>query len=242
MTTLAAIKERPILFSGPMIQAIQDNRKTMTRRIVKPQPVGMDGLHCGTPSSFDAYDLTDDDDRPTGFGFRTETGIWPCPYGKPGERLWVRETFLELDHDHWHYPGKPRDWIEPYSGKGRRNACAYRADCDAEAERCRIELGYRKWKPAIHMPRWTSRYDLELVSVRVERLQWITYDDIAAEGINDAVVDQTIIQTAASYSMTVRRYLFSSLWEKINGAGSWEADPWVWVIEFKRVDPTTEAD
>jgi len=168
------MKERPILFSGPMVRAILEGRKTQTRRIVKPQPLRDRGVMA-----------FNDGEHPQ----------MRCPYGKPGDRLWVRETWCPD--------------VEPYTFR-------YKADGDEPLER---------WRPSIHIPRWASRITLEVVSVRVERLQNISEDDALAEGI-------TLVERGTS---PVDQ--FNKLWESINGPGSWEANPWVWVVEFKRIEP-----
>lgn len=173
------MKERPILFSGPMVRAILEGRKTQTRRVVKPQPAHIAGI--GTVLNID-----------------TITGK-ACPYGKPGDRLWVRETWDGVRLD------------------GGGALVSYRADGDKPV----TDDG--RWHPSIHMPRWASRITLEVVSVRVERLQEISEEDAMAEGV----------ALAENYRGPVAH--FASLWEQINGLGSWNANPWVWVVEFRRV-------
>ena len=194
------MKERPILFSAPMVRAILDGRKTQTRRVVKPQP---------------SQELLDDYAQ-----IRRERGVQkddaemlseclPCPYGFPGDRLWVRETWARDDED---------------------GALMYRADvgCDDDAnawERGRIEgVSRYRWRPSIHMPRWASRITLEITDVRVERLQDIGEEDAEAEGIPRSDVSPP----------DMGRFAYQQLWESINGPDSWAANPWVWVIGFKR--------
>ena len=193
------MKERPILFSAPMVQAILDGRKTQTRRVVKPQPtefVGGPGvtLQDGSPAP-----LIPLDDSVEPYGREIA-----CPYGKPGDRLWVRET--------WH------------DASSSLHSCAlYRADG--------IDLHWDKWTPSIHMPRWASRITLEITSVRVERLQEISEADAQAEGWTrrpEVSTDPQVHKEAA-------RDWFMGLWESINGPGSWDTNPWVWVIEFRRL-------
>jgi hypothetical protein len=125
-----------------------------------------------------------------------------CPYGHAGDRLWVRETFCDL-------------------GDGE---IEYRADgeCDPNV--------VPRWTPSIHMPRAASRILLEIVAVRVERLQDITEGDAWAEGVDKAEVLSMPCADGATAA-------YSALWQRINGAGSWEANPWVWVVEFKRTTP-----
>ena len=181
------MKERPILFSAPMVRAILDGSKTQTRRLVKPQPSILAGeLLCWKDDA-----LTDDQMADL------------CPNGQPGDRLWVRETFAEgihqmADANHW----------------------AYAADRFGTQQRLSD-----RWKPSIHMPRAASRITLEINSVRVERLQDISEADAMAEGVN-----------AGKYLGLERANAraFSELWESINGPDSWAANPWVWVIEFRR--------
>lgn len=221
-------KERPILFSGPMVRAILDGRKTQTRRIVKPQPssgwspesppvLG----HIASPhpkrGRFGLFVK-----RGVGTDF-PETDLIPCPYGRPGDRLWVRETWnarpvLEVDS------GMYEAW-EPYEAIPKQqpsNAWVYfEADGDEEGP----------WRPSIHMPRWASRKTLEITSVRVERLQDISGMDAKREGVS---VPAHLPHDGADLDYARREY--RRLWQSINGPGSWDANPWVWVIEFKRAE------
>lgn len=171
------MKERPILFSAPMVRAILEGRKTQTRRIAKefdPTPGKMDGILSRHPH---------------------QQG---CRYGKPGDRLWVRETWGWDDED-------------PSAVNPRYRATHSSAD---------------RWIPSIHMPRWASRITLKVESVRLERLQDISQKDAYSEGvtINDPDGCDPVMS-------------FAELWESINGPGSWEANPWVWVVQFKRINP-----
>jgi len=177
-----AIKERPILFSGPMVRAILDGRKTQTRRILKPQPI------CTANDNWD---------------IRSE-GVWKCPYGQPGDRLWVRET-----------------WRRHYGSVN------YRADHEDGA-------GHMRWRPSIHMPRWASRITLEITDVRVQQLQDITVTDIYAEGFDPWGDTQTRTADFGDVSHVYEWY--ASLWDKINGPGAWNANPWAWAITFRRVE------
>ena len=138
------MKERPIIFSGPMVRAILDGRKTQTRRVVKQQP--------SISSQSEAAWWSDSEQR--WLESRHMPVHWPCPYGQPGDRLWVRET--------WAKPGEVGDYTE------------YRADNDDP-------LG-AKWRPSIHMPRHVSRLTLEVTGVRVERLQEIKPEEALSEG------------------------------------------------------------
>jgi hypothetical protein len=136
-----------------------------------------------------------------------------CPYGQPGARLWVRETHMDL------------------------GACyLYRADESAERERALVAPGQR-WRPAIHMPRAMSRITLEVTAARIERLQDISAEDARAEGISEFVGGWWCEHDDAEQvaGMTPQEG-YRHLWERINGAGSWDANPWVWVVEFDRAE------
>lgn len=143
----------------------------------------------------------------------------PCPYGGPGDRLWVRETWLELDTDH-----QPLRY-------------SYRVDItDPEQEEIRKAYGY-KWRPSIHMPRWASRITLEVVDVRAERVQKITDVDVQAEGIYGVMQQKTIWYAGLGQGFPTPTAAFCGLWDSIyakKGFG-WETNPWVFVTEFKRI-------
>jgi hypothetical protein len=199
------MKKRPILFSAPMVRALLDGSKTQTRRLIKPQPyVDPQGNFC-----WNGWNYGQDFSGPHIQAIASplpssRTGRVLCPYGKPGDRLWVRETFAEgihqmADVNHW----------------------AYAADHFGVQQR----LGAR-WKPSIHMPRAASRITLEVIGVRVERLQDISDEDSLAEGI---------YPTGTGLYPGSPRAAYQKLWESINGPGSWEANPWVWVVEFPKI-------
>ncbi|WP_431274261.1 hypothetical protein ACQ858_19720 [Variovorax ureilyticus] len=192
------MKERPILFSAPMVRAILAGTKTQTRRICKPAEAQ------GLSYVVDCQDGTwgnEEGDMP----------VFSCPYGRAGDRLWVRETFARID-------GQTRPWIET----------DYRATY-THGDRLGDRLGINKrWTPSIHMPRHASRINLEVTGVRVERLQDISEADAKAEGV------QMPDGTPTPPEFWSYRQEFGRLWEEINGASSWEANPWVWVIEVRR--------
>jgi hypothetical protein len=205
---------RPILFSGAMVRALLDGSKTQTRRAVKQQPPAGYSFAGWCVSSTHRPDegkaTWTDGEGP----FMRGAHRVKCPYGQPGDRLWVRETFCDL-------------------GDGE---IEYRADgeCDPNV--------VPRWTPSIHMPRAASRILLEIVSVRVERLQDISAADAKAEGVRPDEVRQISCfglgqkdRDALRKEAAVRPY--TALWESINGAGSWNANPWVWVVEFKQVAP-----
>jgi len=216
---MSQAKERPILFSGHMVRAILNGQKTVTRREIKPSMRSAD-------SSFELHQQEDESWRPMHTfdescmdAKGTEHPI-VCPYGQPGDRLWVREAWLadaQLDSI------APRDLSQgdpilyPADGSVRQTGCAM--------------VSQGRGRPSIHMPRWASRILLEITAVRVELLQEISEEQAEAEGVGflrhapDA--DETL--TAAE--------LFECLWSSINGDESWKGNPWVWVVEFKRIEP-----
>lgn len=204
--------ERPILFSGEMVRAILENRKTQTRRVIKPHR----GYECHTVCS---PGLAAD---PWAVWFHySETvrvgHIVECPYGQPGDRLWVRET--------WGY-----DWFDDGQSVAYKNI-VYRADDGAQP---RDQGDPAPWRPAIFMPRWASRITLEITKVRVERLQQISIRDIYAEGLTIPCLDDNpSTETLDAIAIGSWR----NLWDQINakrGFG-WDKNPWCWVIEFRRL-------
>jgi hypothetical protein len=216
MTT--AVKERPILFSGPMVRAVLADQKTQTRRIVKPQPEAwqhdIEGWElCRSPNH-----------RPL---FPESFAKAYCPYGGAGERLWVREAWR------WTVDKKANVAIEYQAdGEIRRALCENGGEGELvateEYENQLLRLpSTLNWKPSIHMMRAASRITLEIVRARVERLRDISDRDAIAEGVRFAGVPCSLTDRGA----------FAKLWESINGVGSWELNPWVWVIEFKKVSP-----
>lgn len=207
--------ERPILFSAPMVRAILDGRKTQTRRIVKPQPPEWaqfaQPVVGGAAKPRTGWDWTDRDvDSDSLMHWPSYDKPMPCPYGQPGDQLWVRET-----------------WAVPHALDGRKPRYVpadarfhYRADEDA---------GGLLWRPSIHMPRWASRITLEITEVRVERLNAITGMDAKREGVD---VPPWIPEDGADLDWA--KGTFAGMWESIHGPDSWAANPWVWVIGFKR--------
>ena len=188
-----------------MVRAILAGRKTQTRRAVNPQP------DCATLSL--ASSTSNRDVRVIAM----RDGMFSifCPYGQPGDRLWVKETFTMAAGD-----------------------CLYRAtDTDDP-----LISKSTKWKPSIFMPRKSSRITLEIAAVRVERLQDITEEDAIAEGIHAFNAAQI---TYYHYSPTAAREehfrtavdAYRALWNSINGPESWAQNPWVWVLTFKRIAP-----
>ena len=213
------MKSRPILFNAHMVRALLDGTKTQTRRLLKIQPEGCE-WQCGaySPTVIDKYG--DDCAGAEIFGAYTTDGEWSqaCPYGQPGDQLWVRETWGVLYEQFINDSHEPTFWRADYS------------DSDL-AEQKAGTLWLPRWRPSIHMFRNRSRITLEITNVRVERLQDISEADAAAEGWmrkSERSNDPEVHQDAA-------RDWYSDLWEQINGAESWKLNPWVWVIEFRKV-------
>ncbi len=271
----AAVRERPLLFSAPMVRAILDGTKTQTRRTRNLDTVNGCHLMAG-PRRADGSFVEDEQfgDVVWSFGTRTIPGDPQnfyvdhrigCPFGVPGDRLWVRETVAieSWTREYGDYPPLPKDrpsrhvshpdgdiWYWPH----------YRAtdpvpDLSCERDRCRVcESGEPgpHWRPSIHMPRWACRIVLEITEVRVERLQAISADDAIAEGSEvprspdgfpllrltgkNPPTRYVDIAGAAFPDKVVRAY-YASLWDDINGTGSWDANPWVWALTFKRPAP-----
>lgn len=228
------MKERPILFSGPMVRALLDGSKTQTRRIAD-RVSGFGKVRQFQASNTPGYDFT----------FRCKRGLWQdfrksellarCPFGNVGDRLWVRETWAVVPH---------------VTDDGPK----HRAKCDGTGATWRADWNENPsgfiWKPSIHMPRWASRITLEITSVRIERLNDISESDAMAEGIKHFSKDgklrkywvgdpsEEIDIPKVTWAQMPRSPVlaFQSLWESINGDGSWALNPWVWCIEFRKVE------
>lgn len=205
------MKERPILFSAPMVRALLDGSKTQTRRIFK-LPRGCSWYEA---LGGEAKGEAQDDNGPAWWHVEEQS----CPYGQPGDRLWVRENFMDMQGTGVEHRPDPNGPLHRY---------AYRADTPpgSHGDEARKEYGL-KWKPSIHMPRTACRITLHITGVRVERLQEISRGDAMAEGCpfpNMAKGNDP-------------RHWYTALWEQINGPGSWDANPWVWVVEFKKATP-----
>nr|BFD58945.1 hypothetical protein CKG001_10520 [Bdellovibrio sp. CKG001] len=219
------MKERPILFNAEMVRAILDGRKTQTRRVVKvPQPMPGAGFRVYQSSNGEWFFERGD----------IQWATFKCPFGKPGDRLWVKETWgwftPNWDGIEW-VPDRPfKEVREKKFGQGyvdgnliwAADGSFAWADEDSMEERS-------AWKPSIHMPRWASRITLEIKSVRIERLQDISNDDAKSEGFDSLGADDF---PHASWSP---RQVFGKTWVSLYGEESWQQNPWVWVIEFERV-------
>lgn len=217
------MKERPILFSAPMVRAILSGAKTQTRRILK-QPKRKDGAK-----------LLPELLRDIGVG-------QACPYGAVGDRLWVRETWAP-------HADEGQTFINYHAAKSGNGGVT-------EPGLVRPEIFYRadggdpfinNWRPSIHIPRWASRINLEVTDVRLERLQEISEEDAKAEGALWHEGLKSADGSAIGHSgwrhdpehgvvWPTARDSFFSLWERINGTESLRANPWVWVVSFRRGD------
>ncbi|MGN5574276.1 hypothetical protein [Enterobacter sp. Lyrl_3] len=243
------MKERGMIFNGEMVRAILDGRKTQTRRPVNPQPE----LTAGSGFSWKGWVYgSGSTDRETNKNFAHVA----CPHGKPGDRIWVRETFSCIGNEDGH----------PVDAEG--NLCSredaqriYRASAIQKPRNYGIWTspdGFDfegTWTPSIHMPRWASRIVLEITGVRVERLNSISDADCIAEGIIPVPKDRDDdhqfwrdyrLSGDGTFCVHSPRESFESLWKSVRGKsfeqeedtgpGSWQANPWVWVIEFKRIE------
>jgi hypothetical protein len=228
--------EHPILFSGPMVRAILEGRKTQTRRMITPQPL----IHCSGPalrslSVQGAWDFGWQEDLP-GFPMK-------CPYGVPGDVLYVRET-LKVSHrvlegiksisyaanDHTLYRFTDGEW-------------AWASRYGVPGTQCHPDHEHAYWNisiPSIHMPRWAARIFLEITSIRVQRLQDVSEEDAVAEGVTTTKAHENVSRAFAQLRPDLPKVgpaqqAFSELWDHINlkrGYG-WDVNPWVWAITFK---------
>lgn len=233
---------KPILFSTPMVQAILEERKTMTRRILKPQPEiyeknGKEMIRHETKKHVIQTELKN--------AAQQFIGI-PCPYGEVGDILWVRETCVKACIS--------EDGEGPISGENWRYW--YRADSDW----MKHEWDHSgkdgpqdspSWKPSIFMPKEACRIFLEIIDIKVERLNEISEQDCISEGIKSHLEELTkeprfknYMEDASGYghpdydypTTYDPKYSFQTLWQSINGEEGWDKNPWVWAITFKRID------
>lgn len=209
------MKARPILFCGPMVRALLDGRKTQTRRVVKPQPAHgcfyainesqNAALHMARGESGYAIYVPP---KPNSKDHRLT-----CPYGQPGDLLWVRETLGNDGDGDWWYAADTKYTVGDYPDGWQRRQ------------------GHKPSIPSIHMPRWASRLTLELTGVRVERLRDISLKDVMAEGCE--VRQFWLFGADLAERQRIGADVYGNLWESINGRASRAANPWVWVLEFK---------
>lgn len=208
------MKEKPILFNGEMVRAVMEGRKTQTRRVMRPQPgCGVKDFYHRPDGSFQPVHLP----VPHGVacGIRVKS-----PYGLAGGQLWVRETWSNY-------------WMQEDTHDSRLQCIHYRASWDGSL------ADDPPWKPSIHMPRTHSRINLLIKRVWVERVWDITLEDIKAEGV--PVLPGEDLSRTARWIIAVGRW--ETLWDSINGEPrndgadiSWKANPWVWCVEFERIE------
>lgn len=249
------MKERPILFNGPMVRAILEGRKTQTRRVVKVQPPSDDYKFStlmsttGPKKEIGKHRWVKEE----GLLIRDHSECFTNPYGKPGDRLWVRETWIE---GYYHNPDADDGPVVEvvYRADNESKMCAapsYEFADDWMRQFSEDGPYDPQYHPSIFMPRWASRITLEVTGVRVERVQNISEDDAIAEGIDteseEYNIAQNILDNIGGFpgaSHDIERCSpeineFKNLWDSINekrGYG-WDKNPWVWVVEFRRIKP-----
>lgn len=213
--------ERPILFSGPMVRAILEGRKTQTRRVIKLPHNNPLGAWEPTTAGGGSVKYAGGTPAPELAAiWHTRTGdCYVCPHGDIGDRLWVRET-----HE------VRRIGTETFEG-GRAEV-----DIDLNTYQALDAKESRGWSPSIHMPRWASRITLEITGVRAERLQSISEPAARDEGVT--IEDHHMHGYCAGVYRSPSIRAFHDLWNGLNAARGygWEANPWVWVVEFRRVN------
>ncbi|UJD90121.1 hypothetical protein FS594_15785 [Rahnella aquatilis] len=217
------MKERPVLFNAEMVKAILSGRKTQTRRVIK-FPLRDVNMGCELAGNELAGEVAAGDYR-------------NCPLGQPGDQLWVREAIFPAPLELQSIPPRETLWNIAYrDGKQLEKL--------APAAYNPTIYNYERWTPSIHMPRWASRIQLEITKVGVQRLQEISSGDAVREGICQLPASgRYCINPGDQYfggASHSAKEVYSWLWESIYGEGSWQANPWVWVIEFERVAPAGE--
>lgn len=250
------MKERGMIFNADMVKAILDGRKTQTRRPIKWKQTRFTEI--GEREDGSKWPWSEDAEHACDF--------WhPCPFGAVGDRIWVRETWATLGNEDGCYvdwednlcKGDERSAARIYRASCEQRPGDYGLWSIPDDAYWKPHTKEHKfegaWRPSIHMPRWASRILLEITDVRVERLNAISEEDAQSEGVHTEVWDQTVV--ARNYAAIdeffqfwsedmphyvemnqLYRSSFRSLWESIYGAENWLANPWVWVIEFKRVE------
>lgn len=219
------MKERGMIFNGEMVRALLDGRKTQTRRPIKWKQTRFTEI--GEREDGSRWPWSEDAEHACDF--------WhPCPFGAVGDRIWVRETWSS---DFANYYPNDRVW---YAADNNRRldievVDGVRGIYSPESD---VHVPFR-WRPSIHMPRWASRILLEITDVRVERLNTISEEDATSEGVPPAgslLPDYPGTFLTPKGDFATAKVAFQRLWESIYGAENWLANPWVWVIEFKRVE------
>lgn len=229
-----------MIFNAEMVRALLDGRKTQTRRPIKWKQTRFTEI--GEREDGSKWQWSEDAEHACDF--------WhPCPFGAVGDRIWVRETWAILGNE----DGCCIDWEEKLCKEDERSAARiYRASCDQKPGNYGLwsipddadwkphtkDYQYEgTWRPSIHMPRWASRILLEITDVRVERLNAINEHDAQAEGVARLRGGfWKHYQPGWTQHQLSARGSFVTLWKSIYGEESWNSSPWVWVIEFKRVE------
>lgn len=210
-----AARERPILFSAPMVRALLAGTKTQTRRVMRDQVVAPGIVQMARPGYCEI--VNEYSVRIPGFY---------CPYGKPGDRLWVRENHYLTDNGDEEYAVYAADGQCVREHLKRVDGLAADFPADVRAQ-------HRRLRPSIHMPRWASRILLAITDVRVDRLQDISDADALAEGVRHSYGEPFDV----THTISDRRR-YALLWDQINGAGAWAANPWVWAVSFRSLPST----
>lgn len=224
------MKERPIIMSAESILALLDKRKSQTRRVINPQPPE-DNFGVGT--SFFSPDPDEWEYR-----FRTEQGpamkMFKCPYGAPGDRLWVKETWKFLSVGPRHFYGDPFSCLWQYKADDRT--------CHGPVLKDKLpkQFSGNKWRSPLFMFRWASRITLEILNVRVERLGDIDNEGALAEGVDFAGYVETVLLLGEHGQPAMSKVIFdfAKVWNSINEKRGypWSSNPWVWVLEFRTVE------
>ncbi|EBX1153299.1 hypothetical protein ADQ19_09625 [Salmonella enterica subsp. enterica serovar Minnesota] len=228
------MKERGMIFNAEMVRAILDGRKTQTRRIMAIQP---EHSELGLRRVIDSKNGRDNGkyfwSQSDARGLKMRSKVFGCPYGEVGDRIWVRETYQGPLFDYEHM----ESYLEDSSKFEKPEFCVYRADGNPAPEFYDADDNLHcGWSPSIHMPRWASRITLEITGVRVERLNSISQEDAQAEGMELTGWRPTYSDPDSGGEVWTPYDNFAQLWESIYGEESWKANPWVWVIEFKRIE------
>ena len=222
------VKERPVIFSGNMIRAILEGRKRQTRRVMKPQPPEYEPSPSKWPDKHPGPYIDEYADSGVWCWWSPDDRMGPevgrCPYGRPGDRLWCKETHFFAGYPHWSdLPHKRKPVQVDGEWQLSTQCCYYREGFDRSHS--------TRWRPSIYMPRWASRLTLEVKRVWPQRVQDITEEDAIAEGY-DCSGMQPACDDAA-------RMWFRTLWDSLHAKHPermWQANPYVWAIEFRRIE------
>lgn len=247
------MKQRPILFSAPMVKALLAGKKTQTRRVVKPSIVPhleWQGGSSDDNSEFDflglMYDKWRDDngkEMPAEWlaycNEYPEEGVIPIGqgYGAVGDQLWVREAFSCIGNEDGFHVDASGNICEL-----ERAQRIYKASAVQKPDNYGLWTSPEgfdfdgRWTPSIFMPRWASRITLEITAIRIERLNEISESDAIAEGVPTHIYKEKMGYGTYFRPTKTAKDSFKQLWESINGADSWAENPWVWVVEFKVIE------